>query len=143
MSGGSCAPIENSPPGSHTMPSGTGPGAGSVLVTVGLNVVAVVGATVALGESRPTQNATAAAMTMGITHSHRGALPGRDGTNPRLDRWRRFVFMVGAGAYLMSTRTLSIRPVKRLSCWRYAGLTLVPSSTPTSAASSAENMLAL
>src|SRR4051812_11218609 len=35
MSGGSCAPIENSPPGIHTMPSGAGAGGSSRFSTVG------------------------------------------------------------------------------------------------------------
>ena len=46
-------------------------------------------------------------------------------------------------AYLTSTRTFSILPVNLFPCCGYAELTLVPSSTPTSAASSAEKMLAL
>jgi hypothetical protein len=37
MSGGSAAPIENSPPGIHTMPRGAGAGAGRVFGTVGAN----------------------------------------------------------------------------------------------------------
>jgi hypothetical protein len=45
--------------------------------------------------------------------------------------------------YLTSTSTFSIFPVNLFSCSLYAELTLVPSSTPTSAASSAEKMLAL
>ena len=36
-SSGSCAPIENSPPGIHTMPSGAGPGGGCLFSTVGRN----------------------------------------------------------------------------------------------------------
>ena len=45
--------------------------------------------------------------------------------------------------YLTSTCTFSIFPVNLFPCCPYAELTFVPSSTPTSAASSAEKMLAL
>jgi hypothetical protein len=38
MSGGSLAPIENSPPGIQTMPSGADPGSGVLLATVGSKV---------------------------------------------------------------------------------------------------------
>src|SRR5678815_647918 len=37
ISGGSCAPMENSPPGIQTMPSGAGPGGRVALSTVGTN----------------------------------------------------------------------------------------------------------
>ena len=46
MSGGSCAPMENSPPGIQTMPSGASPGGGVLFSTVGRNAGAA-------GMSRP------------------------------------------------------------------------------------------
>src|SRR5262249_22326413 len=44
--GGLAPPIENSPPGIHTIPSGVGPGAGLALATVGRNVETAAGGVV-------------------------------------------------------------------------------------------------
>src|SRR5688572_1338910 len=44
MSGGSCAPIENSPPGIHTIPLGGGPGGLFAFADVGRKAIASVDA---------------------------------------------------------------------------------------------------
>src|SRR5271165_995183 len=60
MSGGSFAPIENSPPGIHAIPAGAGVGAFAVLATVGPKP-AVVGGAVVDGELPPLAGSAAAA----------------------------------------------------------------------------------
>src|SRR5262245_44830317 len=86
---GSAAPIENSPPGIHTMPSGAGPGGAGALAVVGRNVAAVdAGAVVAAagaaagtvaGFARDAPIAIAATTAMTATVTAMAAAPKRRG----------------------------------------------------------------
>ncbi len=102
MSCGSCAPIENSPPGIHTMPSGAGPGGGFLFSTVGRNrfdvaASAAGSAWLADGLGRVAVKATIAAAAIVTTATHVHALLRRRGTETVLTGFERRLLICGSG----------------------------------------------
>jgi hypothetical protein len=94
---GSCAPIENSPPGIHTMPAGAGPGGGCSLSTVGRN--SADGGTATLDGIERSVKARIAAPAMATTASHNRRVE-RRGSGRALAGFERGLFMRGSARHL-------------------------------------------
>ena len=106
---GSCAPIENSPPGIHTMPSGAGPGGGFLFSTVGRNRFDVAASTAgsagsADGLGRVAVKATIAAAAIITTATHVQTLLLRRGTDTVLIGCERRLPIGGSGSNCSMSR---------------------------------------